>query len=374
MSSIPIESTMVIFRVLVSDPIIGVLSDIISKAGTAMNMNWGLLVEIILATFQGHAYNVVAATSVEMTSGGTLLATELMTTTAFIALHWIRQEVCNLVLAEISNEYWLPAAMASIACTVIWQKTLDLLNKRYIPKRQRWMVKLPKYWASTCCGTKKVMIQLTAPWRTQNDRRYSFGMSKEEERASDSRYHDELNKVTRQGRTSTSRCWALKNHSWRFLLTTISVLGVALGSAGMAEAAEAPFTTLHGVMVSMTSPTGAYRSLADHSLDSDSYVIAIDNCSSKCITNSMKDFIGAPRKISVSVKGIAGHSEVTYVGTAKWHFEDNLGKLHTFFIPDTYYHRQSPYRLLSPQHWAASVGDHTRLTRCETYKDQVELI
>jgi hypothetical protein len=88
----------------------------------------------------------------------------------------------------------------------------------------------------------------------------------------------------------------------------------------------------------------------------------------------MVDFIGHPKKIRMTIKGVAGDSLVTFVGTVKWMIEDNNGKKHTFHIPNTYYHKQVPYRLLSPQHWAAEQGDHSNCTRCETYSNRAELV
>jgi hypothetical protein len=47
------------------------------------------------------------------------------------------------------------------------------------------------------------------------------------------------------------------------------------------------------ILSSAVSPTA----LSDHRYDSDSYLIAIDNCSSRCITNSMQDFVSPPTKV-----------------------------------------------------------------------------
>jgi hypothetical protein len=110
----------------------------------------------------------------------------------------------------------------------------------------------------------------------------------------------------------------------------------------------------------------------DHTYDSDSFLIAIDNCSSRCITNSLQDFIGQPTKVQVKVSGIGGAVMATYKGTVKWAIEDDNGRVHTWLIPDTYYNESTPYRLLSPQHWAHTQRDG-RGTWAATYHDAVNL-
>jgi hypothetical protein len=129
----------------------------------------------------------------------------------------------------------------------------------------------------------------------------------------------------------------------------LMLVAVVLSSSGVAQ--DVPITALHGIILTLVLAPGApYRGPSDHSYDSDSFVIAVDNCASKCITNSMTDFIEQPRKVKVKIKGVAADSAATFVGAVKWKIEDDNGKLHTFYLPDTFYHGQAPYRLLSPQH------------------------
>ena len=98
----------------------------------------------------------------------------------------------------------------------------------------------------------------------------------------------------------------------------------------------------------------------------------MDNCSTRCITNSKSDYVGVPRKVHVLVKGIAGFGAATHVGTVRWNIEDDRGVVHEHLIPNTYLHESSPYRLLSPQHWSQEAKDG-RGTWCATYFDAVEL-
>ncbi|CAB9530208.1 unknown protein [Seminavis robusta] len=54
------------------------------------------------------------------------------------------------------------------------------------------------------------------------------------------------------------------------------------------------------------------RNSEDHQYDADSVLIAIDNCSSRCITNSMKDFIGKPVKaFFTAALGESGKRQLT---------------------------------------------------------------
>jgi hypothetical protein len=99
--------------------------------------------------------------------------------------------------------------------------------------------------------------------------------------------------------------------------------------------------------------------------DSDSYEILIDNCCSHSLTNSKEDFIEAPTKSKVRVRGYNGNTNSTMVGTVEWKIPDDNGKIHTFRLPNTYYSSTVETRLLSPQHWA-QVGEKERDTYCIT--------
>ena len=129
------------------------------------------------------------------------------------------------------------------------------------------------------------------------------------------------------------------------------------------------FITLSSIFCSLQASTTAVN---DHRYDSDSFLIAVDNCSSRCITNSLQDYVQPPEKVNVRVKGIGGSVTATYKGTVKWSAEDEDGRVHTWYIPDTYYNEFTPYRLLSPQHWAQTQRNG-RGTWAATFHDSVEL-
>ena len=110
--------------------------------------------------------------------------------------------------------------------------------------------------------------------------------------------------------------------------------------------------------------------------DSDSVQIKIDNCASKCITNSLGDFQTPPEPISLNITGVGGNIPCTHIGTVNWTIEDDQGMNHTFIIPGTIYAPQAPHRLLSPQHWSQAANDNhptTNGTWCATYSDHIIL-
>ncbi|CAB9505787.1 unknown protein [Seminavis robusta] len=154
----------------------------------------------------------------------------------------------------------------------------------------------------------------------------------------------------------------------------IRFLLILKGGLRMLACETNPITALQFIAFSLSNQNN--QSAEDHQYDADSVLIAIDNCSSRCITNCMKDFIGKPTKVQVKVQGIGGTVTATYKGTVRWSIEDDDGMVHHFLIPDTYYNPSTPYRLLSPQHWARVADDNRpkqRGTWCATYEDSVEL-
>eukprot|EP00978_Attheya_sp_CCMP212_P023149 scaffold70211_cov63-Attheya_sp.AAC.2 len=111
-------------------------------------------------------------------------------------------------------------------------------------------------------------------------------------------------------------------------------------------------------------------------LDSDSYVIAVDNCCTTSITNNLEDFIKPPKTVNQLVAGMGGQVLAVKKGTVKWRIEDDDGKVHVITLPGTLYAPKAPFRLLSPQHWSQQANDNHpqhRGTWCATYQDSVML-
>jgi hypothetical protein len=95
--------------------------------------------------------------------------------------------------------------------------------------------------------------------------------------------------------------------------------------------------------------------------DSDSKQIAIDNCSSRCLTVSRRDFLpGTLRKCNVQVAGVGGTIKCNVKGTVSWTVKDDQGRAHDLIIPDTPMCEALPHRLFSPHHWAQEAEKGSR--------------
>ena len=112
--------------------------------------------------------------------------------------------------------------------------------------------------------------------------------------------------------------------------------------------------------------------------DSDSVILHVDNCASRCITHSIDDFVTAPQKVIGRVKGMGGDKvAVSAIGTIRWTFDDDNGVSHAFLIPGSLYIPDSPARLFSPQHWAQERKDDfpkRNGTWQATFADHVKLV
>jgi hypothetical protein len=79
-------------------------------------------------------------------------------------------------------------------------------------------------------------------------------------------------------------------------------------------------------------------------------------------------------RVTARVRGIGGVQVIaTLKGSLRWRINDDDGRTHTFLIKNSFYHKDSPYRLLSPQHLAQTCYDDDRGTWCGTYRDGVDL-
>ena len=112
-------------------------------------------------------------------------------------------------------------------------------------------------------------------------------------------------------------------------------------------------------------------------LDTDSYLIAIDNHSSCSMTNNLNDFIHPPEPKRFKVKGFQGATSFSYgIGTIKWPIEDDEGLQHDVIIKDALYVPKAKQRLFRPQQWSQQQNDTYPIKR-GTYvvqdKDVIEL-
>ena len=102
--------------------------------------------------------------------------------------------------------------------------------------------------------------------------------------------------------------------------------------------------------------------------DTNAKPIGVDNRCSACISPYIKDFIGPLEDTNKTIKGFAGaQTNNPKIGTLRWQWSDDSGKLHTFEIPNSNYVPSCDLRLLSPQHWAQTRSPVDReTTRCIT--------
>jgi hypothetical protein len=110
--------------------------------------------------------------------------------------------------------------------------------------------------------------------------------------------------------------------------------------------------------------------------DTDAKAIRIDNCAFYCISNDKRDFITPLKKANKKLKRLGGTLSEIYSGTIKWSIEDDDAVLHDIVIPNGLHVKESPSKLLSPQHWAQTAQDFKPLPRdtwCSTYHDCIQL-
>jgi hypothetical protein len=112
--------------------------------------------------------------------------------------------------------------------------------------------------------------------------------------------------------------------------------------------------------------------------DGQTYLMAIDTGCSFCITNDDRHFVGEPEIINTKVKGVGGKQVIVNKrGTVKWTYLNDEGCVHEQYIPNTYYNKESPYCLYSPQHVAQVASDNypeTNGTCVITYADSLVLM
>jgi len=93
--------------------------------------------------------------------------------------------------------------------------------------------------------------------------------------------------------------------------------------------------------------------------DSDSFLIGIDNHSSKCISPKLSDFIHPIKPSNGVLKGISGKLSVYGTGTVVWKVLDDDGVKHSIQVKDCLYVPEAPMRLLSPQQWSQQMYKST---------------
>jgi hypothetical protein len=109
--------------------------------------------------------------------------------------------------------------------------------------------------------------------------------------------------------------------------------------------------------------------------ETDSETIGIDNRCSGCISHVRDNFVGELRQTDQVVKGFAGTKTTNVrVGMLRWSWEDELGRKHTFAIPNSYYVPDGRVRLLSPQHWSQTQTSGPERDQCGEYTNGRECV
>ena len=88
------------------------------------------------------------------------------------------------------------------------------------------------------------------------------------------------------------------------------------------------------------------------------------------MSHEAADFTGELKDCKRVIKGFGGtrHYNIK-VGTIKWHWEDDHGRIHKFTIPQSYFVPEGGVRLLSPQHWAQTQNDTKPISGTREFTD-----
>ena len=114
-----------------------------------------------------------------------------------------------------------------------------------------------------------------------------------------------------------------------------------------------------------TALTAQQQSSHTFCTDTDSYLIAINNCASSCMTPSKEDFISPPRPSATIITGMGGTSKATHNGPSKMTRESltmSMSETLTSYCPN------APFRLLCPQHLDQQSKNPSKTTCTTTYK------
>ena len=112
----------------------------------------------------------------------------------------------------------------------------------------------------------------------------------------------------------------------------------------------------------MPTKTSTHRNDNVFKMYTDSSTIGIDNICSLCISHITEYFRGELRESRIKIRGFGGVIQPKInTGSLLWIWEDDRGQEHKFLIPNSLFIPSGKCRLLSPQHWAQTRGDHQNL-------------
>ena len=92
--------------------------------------------------------------------------------------------------------------------------------------------------------------------------------------------------------------------------------------------------------------------------DSNLMNLMIRDGASAGIMNDKSDSMGKMRKVCQCIKGIAGHTHTSQIGTVQWPIDDDKGRTLMIQVKNTYFMEQVPNHIFSPQHFTQVVNNH----------------
>ena len=107
------------------------------------------------------------------------------------------------------------------------------------------------------------------------------------------------------------------------------------------------------LLMSLSSGKKQLDDVSTMNLDTDSYQVAIDTCTSESICREKELFAGKIHNHQrLYIQGVGGKVKVTGVGSLKFRIIDDDGVTHDLLIHNVLYVPESPVNLISPQRWS----------------------
>ena len=107
------------------------------------------------------------------------------------------------------------------------------------------------------------------------------------------------------------------------------------------------------LLMSLSSKKKQLDDVSGTSLDTDSYQVAIDTCTSESICSERELFVGKIHSCRrLYIQGVGGKVKVTGVGSIKFRITDDDDVTHDLLIHNVLYVPESPVNLISPQRWS----------------------
>lgn len=162
---------------------------------------------------------------------------------------------------------------------------------------------------------------------------------------------------------------------WRRESIARSYQGAELHSCECLSPATGPPMTLEAWEVLLAMEANINKGERSVVVDTDSYLLGIDNRATAYISGYIEDFPGLLWPTDRVVRGFMDQKagDVS-TGQARVRLESDSGEIHDFYLDGSYYVPGCAVRLFSPQHWARQLRKQRRGPAYSiTYDDRVEL-